>query len=360
VLEARDGAIVTPSGMHYRVLALDPSTQRMSSPVLRKISALVERGATVVGQRPTMTPSLADDEHEFNAIADRLWGGQPPGKGRVLTSSLESAMQQLAVEPDCLTNNVIRCVHRHIESDDLYFVENSTAGAQTLQASFRTTGKAAEIWRAATGQMAPASYRIDGAHTTVPLKLEPYEAVFVVFRQPTSQASRNIPEPVSEVVDRVPGPWTVSFPPDHGAPAQAQFPQLTSWTDSTDPGVKYFSGTATYTTAFTANRGGRPKGARLRLDLGDVKDLAEVTLNGKPLGILWKHPFVVDITAALKVGKNQLEVKVTNVWPNRLIGDKQLGARRIAYATFDPYKADSPLLPSGLLGPVTISQLRTP
>lgn len=360
VLEAQDGAIVTPSGMRYRVLALDPSTQRMSLPVLRKISALVEQGVTVVGQRPTMTPSLADDEQEFNTIADHLWGGQPSGKGRVLTGSLESAMQQLAVAPDCLTNSNIRCVHRHIEPGDIYFVENSAAEEQTLEASFRTSGKAAEIWRADTGQIAPASYRIDGAHTTVPLKLQPYEAVFVVFRQPTSQASRLIPEPVSEVVNRVPGPWTVSFPPDHGAPAQAQFPQLTSWTVNADPGVKYFSGTATYSTAFTAPRNGLRKDARLRLDLGDVKDLAEVTLNGKQLGVLWKHPFVVDITDAVKVGKNQLEVKVTNVWPNRLIGDKQPGARQIAYATFDPYKADSPLLPSGLLGPVTISQLHTP
>jgi len=102
------------------------------------------------------------------------------------------------------------------------------------------------------------------------------------------------------------------------------------------------------------------KGARVQLNLGDVKDLAEVTLNGRQLGILWKHPFVADVTGALHRGKNQLEVKVTNVWPNRIIGDKQPGAQRIAYSTFDPYKADSPLLPSGLLGPVTLSRVRQP
>ena len=96
------------------------------------------------------------------------------------------------------------------------------------------------------------------------------------------------------------------------------------------------------------------------MDLGDVKDLAEVSLNGRQLGVLWKHPFVVDVTDAIQVGENQLEVKVTNLWPNRIIGDKQPGAQRIAYATFDPYKADSPLLPSGLLGPVTVSRVRLP
>jgi hypothetical protein len=124
--------------------------------------------------------------------------------------------------------------------------------------------------------------------------------------------------------------------------------------------VKYFSGTAAYTTTFTASSGWMGQGARVQLDLGDVKNLAEVTLNGQRLGVVWKHPFVVDVTNALHAGKNELEVKVTNVWPNRMIGDKQPGARQIAYATFDPYKADSPLLPSGLLGPVTLSRVSSP
>jgi hypothetical protein len=204
----------------------------------------------------------------------------------------------------------------------------------------------------------------------VPLKLQPYDAVFVVFRQKASEPARVIKDPVAEVVASVSGPWEVSFPPAHGAPAHAHFGDLSSWTTNSDPGVKYFSGTATYTTEFTADSHWLPKGApasagpggtsRVSLDLGDVKNLAEVTLNGHPLGVLWKHPFVIDVTDAIKPGKNQLEVKVTNVWPNRIIGDKQPGAQRIAYSTFDPYKADSPLLPSGLLGPVTLSRVSVP
>ena len=239
-------------------------------------------------------------------------------------------------------------------------MENGTADTQTVQASFRLAGKAPEIWRADTGEIGPASYRSEAGRTDVPMKLQPYEAVFVVFRQGTSETTRLVKEPVPERVASVSGPWEVSFPPDHGAPPHAHFAELSSWTTSSDPGVKYFSGTATYTTAFTANSGWMGKSARVQLDLGDVKDLAEVTLNGQRLGVLWKHPFVIDLTGALHAGKNQLEVKVTNVWPNRIIGDKQPGAQRIAYSTFDPYKADSPLLPSGLLGPVRILRVGTP
>jgi hypothetical protein len=366
VLTVKDGRLATPSGMQYRVLALDPSTQRMSAAVLRKISALVEQGAIVVGARPTMTPSLADDEGEFNSIAARLWGEHPSvGKGKVLAETLAAALPQLSIEPDCTFKGAAGeqlpwFVHRHLEQGDLYFVSNRTDAVQMVRASFRVAGKAPQIWRADTGEIAPASYNTEGGRTEVPLKLQPYDALFVVFRQDASEPSRLIKEPVSEVVASVSGPWEVSFPPDHGAPPHAHFAELSSWTASSDPGVKYFSGTATYTTTFTGNNRWVGKGARVQLNLGDVKDIAEVTLNGRQLGVLWKHPFVVDVTGALHAGRNQLEVKVTNVWPNRLIGDKQPGARQIAYTTFDPYKADSPLLPSGLLGPVTLSRVSLP
>jgi (4-O-methyl)-D-glucuronate---lignin esterase len=366
VFSVKEDRLSTPSGMQYRLLALDPSTQRMSLPVLRKISALVKQGAMVVGQRPTMTPSLADDENEFNTLAEGLWGAHPSlGKGKVLAEPLATALPQLSIAPDCAfigptQDQAPSFVHRHLEQGDLYFVTNRTDTLQTVRASFRVSGKAPQLWRADTGEIAPATYYTEGERTAVPLKLQPYEAVFVVFRDPASEPNRLVKEPLSEVVATVSGPWEVSFPPDHGAPPHAHFAELSSWTTSSDPGVKYFSGTATYSTAFTANVRSILKGAHIQLDLGDVKNLAEVTLNGKPLGVLWKHPFVIDVTSAMHLGKNQLEVKVTNVWPNRLIGDKQPGAHPIAHATFDPYKADSPLLPSGLLGPVTLSRVTQP
>ena len=145
----------------------------------------------------------------------------------------------------------------------------------------------------------------------------------------------------------------MQFPPGLGAPDKIALPELTSWTDNADDGVKYFSGTATYATDVKIPA--KPSGRRLYLDLGAVKEIAEVKLNGKALGILWKPPFRVDISAAARPGRNRLEVKITNLWPNRLIGDQQLPeAKRLTWTTNSPYKKDSPLLPSGLLGPVRV------
>jgi hypothetical protein len=119
--------------------------------------------------------------------------------------------------------------------------------------------------------------------------------------------------------------------------------------------VKYFSGTASYTKIVHAQPGWFKPGKHLWLDLGDVKDIAAVTLNGRPIGIAWKSPYRVDVTSVLRRGDNELNIKVTNLWVNRLIGDQQPdAAKKYTFTTFKPYNADSPLLPSGLLGPVQI------
>jgi beta-galactosidase/beta-glucuronidase len=146
----------------------------------------------------------------------------------------------------------------------------------------------------------------------------------------------------------------VSFQENRGAPAQVMFESLTPWNDNTDQGVKYFSGTGTYTRTIEAPAGWFKEGAQLWLDLGSVKNLAEVIVNSKSLGTVWKTPFRVNITEAFKQGENQLEIKVTNLWVNRLIGDQQPGAAKLTYTTMPFYRTDSPLLPSGLLGPVTV------
>ncbi len=134
--------------------------------------------------------------------------------------------------------------------------------------------------------------------------------------------------------------------------------KLASWSESADAGVKYFSGTATYTTTVEAPADWFKTGAHLWLDLGNVKNLAEVSVNGKPLGIAWKPPFRVDMTGALKSGANHLEVRITNLWVNRLIGDQQPGiAVKYTYTTQQFYQSNSPLLPSGLLGPVRVLRM---
>ena len=361
-LTVSDGRLTTPGGTRYRVLALDESTRRMSLPVLRKLKGLVEAGVIVVGPRPEATPSLADDEAEFATIVEQLWGsarsrGQ---EGAVLTGSLADALEKLAIAPDCLFAGAaeLNCVHRALPDADLYYVASGSAEPREVEGSFRVTGKAPQIWRADTGQRSAASYRMENGRTIVPLDLEAHDAVFIVFRQPTSQAGRVVPKPVSEVVATVDGPWDVTFSPEHGAPAGVtRFDTLSSWTAHTDPGIRYFSGTATYVTTLDVSWHWIRKGARIRLDLGDVKDLAEVSVNGRALGVVWKKPFAIDVTDALRPGENRLAVSVTNVWPNRMIGDHQSGAQGVAYSTFDPFKPDSPLLPAGLLGPVVVERL---
>jgi hypothetical protein len=130
--------------------------------------------------------------------------------------------------------------------------------------------------------------------------------------------------------------------------------KLSDWSHSDDLGVKYFSGVGTYTKTVQASSEWFKKGARLWVDLGDVKNLAIVSVNGKELGETWHAPYRVDATSALKPGVNQITITVVNAWVNRLIGDEQPGATKLTFADVKPYKANSPLLPSGLLGPVTV------
>ena len=225
---------------------------------------------------------------------------------------------------------------------------------------FRVTGKAPELWRAETGLTRPASYKIADGRTTVPLELEPWGTVFVVFRKPTTQTSRTLPKTSDSQLATVDGQWQVAFQPLRGAPVSITLDHLTDWKNSSDPGVKYFSGIGTYTKTINASADWFKKGTHLWLDLGDVKNLAEVTLNGKDLGVVWHAPYRVDLTAALKPGANQLTIKVVNAWVNRLIGDQQPGAKKYTYADIQPYKANSPLLPSGLLGPVAVIRSDAP
>jgi len=143
-----------------------------------------------------------------------------------------------------------------------------------------------------------------------------------------------------------------------GAPAAVTQRTLESWSDSKIPGVKYFSGTGVYTETFELPKAALKRGTRLLLDLGEVRELAEVSLNGKALGTVWTPPFRLDITKVAKPGKNVLKVKVANLWVNRLIADAQPGAKKkYTFTTIPTYGSDAPLRASGLLGPVLIRQV---
>ncbi len=366
-LEVKDGRIVTPSGMSYRVLALDPYSEHMSLPVLRKINSLVEAGAVVAGPKPINTPSLADNKAEFHTLVEQLWGSghevRHQGKGVVYGGeSLAEVMSALQVAPDFEytkpePDTNLLFVHRRLPNADLYYVDNRTNRYETLDATFRVRGRQAELWHSDTGVIEPASYSIANNRTTVPLQLEPWGTVFVVFRGAAKTSSRTVPASVESPVATVEGPWTVNFQPERGAPPKITLDQLTSWSKNSDDGVKYFSGTGTYVKTLQAPHAWFKPGAHLWIDLGDVENLAAVTVNGKPLGIVWKTPFRVDATGALKPGANTLEIKVTDLWVNRMIGDRQPNTtHKYTFTTPTFYTADSPLMPSGLLGPVRIIQ----
>jgi hypothetical protein len=367
-LSVADGRLTTKSGMSYRVLALDPYSEHMSLPVLRAIDRLVTAGAVVAGPKPTDDPSLSDDQAEFHRLADALFGDgsgvHHVGSGTVYAGQdLGSALRAMNVAPDfdyagAGDTPQVQFVHRKLADGDIYFLDNRSDQATSIDASFRISGFAPEIWRAETGKAMPASYSIADGRTTVPLHLEPWGTAFVVFRKATTQRSLTLPQKTTQELATLQGPWTVHFQPDRGAPASFTMDQLASWSESDNTGVKYFSGDGTYTQTLQAPQSWFHPGASLWLDLGDVKNLADVTVNGKDLGVVWHAPFRVDVSGVLKPGANTIAIKVTDAWVNRLIGDQQPGVTvKYTFTDFTPYHADSPLMQAGLLGPVRLSSV---
>lgn len=364
-LKAANNRITTTSGMSYRVLALDPYSKHMSLPVLRAIYKIVENGATLAGPRPNDDPSLADDHAEFDKLSNELFGDgtgvHKVGKGEVYAGqSLDDVFHTLSLKPDFdytkpEADTRLLFVHRKLANGDVYFIDNRSDSPASVDASFRVAGKMPQLWHAESGKSEPVSYTIVDGHTTVPLKLEPWGTVFVVFLKDAKASSHTTPVVHENELATLDGHWDLSFQPNRGAPATASYDKLISWSDSPDAGIKYFSGTGTYVRAIDASPNWFKNSAQIWLDLGDVKNLAQVTLNSRDLAVVWHAPYRVNLTGTLKPGKNELIIKVTNAWVNRLIGDEQPDAKvKYTFADVKPYKANSPLLPSGLLGPVKI------
>lgn len=358
LLSVKEGKLVTPSGMSYRLLVLDSNAVRMSLPVLRKISELVKAGATVAGIKPTMPFGLSDNTDEFNKLVNETWSSS---NTKVIEGkSISDVLNAMNIGPDFSytkpeADTKLMYVHRTLPGSEIYWVDNRKNSAEDLEATFRVSGKVPELWFAETGKTEPLSYSIADGVTKVKLHMEPDDALFVVFKYTATKTSVELPPVKVNELATIDGSWKVDFQKDRGAPASATFDKLTSFTENANAGIKYFSGTATYTKTFTADKAWFTKGAELWLNLGDVKNLAEVMVNGKSLGILWKHPFRINISSALKPGENTLVIKVTNLWVNRLIGDVQPNVTtKITYTTMPFYQANSKLQPAGLLGPVQI------
>jgi hypothetical protein len=403
--EVRDGRIYFPGGSSYRLLVL-PSVETMTPPLLGKIASLARDGATVVGSPPLKSPSLSgypECDREVREGAEALWGSlvapaavtrHPFGKGwivwggplRVESSALyprydatASLLHEMGLTEDFESQGPVRYTHRRTEDLDIYFLSNRTESAVKCSCAFRIPRGIPELWDPLTGstRVLPESSRA-GGRTFVSLRFEPYQSFFVVFHGNGGAAdSPGIPGesnfdrliPVSELR----GPWAVSFDPERGGPGEIMFERLEDWTARPERGIKYYSGIAKYRKLFDLNQhvDGR---SRLLLQLGKVNVMARVRLNGRDLGVLWCDPWRADITDVVRAKDNRLEIEVANLWANRLIGDQEtpdknvrilqwpsglLGGKsyktgRYTFITHSYYKLDSPLQPSGLLGPVKL------
>lgn len=385
----RDGVVTLPHDRQYRLLVVQP-TDAMSLGRLRQLRDLVIAGASLLGEPPRATPGLTDlshaDEH-LRALAAELWGqtgesDRPVGRGRVFRGLPPAeALRRLGATPDFTGPAGLSWIHRAQGDTDIFFLASAAAEPVLAACIFRLAGRRAELWDPLTGRIQPLATSPTGDHRTAAhLPLEANGSFFVVFRPgpPTASPREQVHAAPSTPPAKslpVPGPWTLSFPPDSGAPAALPLPALISWSRHADAAVRHFSGTATYRTTFDAP----PAAARVVLDLGRVEVMARVRLNGRDLGILWRPPFRIDVTDALRPGHNDLEIAVVNLWVNRLIGDaarpddaeRDKSGRlaswprwvlagqtsptgRRSFVTFPLWKKGEPLKDSGLLGPVTL------
>ena len=287
----------------------------------------------------------------------------------------------------------VRWIHRREGDTDFFFVANVSEEAVSPLLSFSLQGRLPEVWNPRSLEMNVApSWLAFGGKTVVAQRLEPRESVFIVFRKAADGAGPGLkdPAPTFEAVASVAGPWSVSFPEGWGAPGSVTLNQLISWSESEDPGIRHFSGTATYTNSFTFGKAAR--GVRYYLDLGQVRNLAVVRINGQEAGTLWTPPFRADITDLLREGRNSVEIEVTNLWVNRMIGDEfepediewsepgrggrgrqmrkvpewlekglpRPSAGRKTVVIYKSFIQDDPLVESGLLGPVVIQSAPQP
>ncbi len=445
-MQVRDGRLVLPDGMSYRVMVL-PGHQIISLEALRKIAQLVKDGATIIGPKPVAVTGLKDYpscDAELAELAKQLWGSTDGrtvteniyGKGRVVWGkAAKDVLAASGVPPDfeCtgdVPQDALNYMHRTVGDVDIYFISNPSNQAKYYQCKFRVAGKEPELWSPDTGEIRRLllyNFQKDN-RVAVPLWFEPYGSTFVVFRRPAgahftslakdgkilfpyaSGTQNLLPSPLmgeapkgypgvragcvdvfadkdgravietrekgiyelknesgqtvrvdaaEPLVQNVEGPWQVHFAPGWGAPESIEFNDLKSWTENDDPNIKYFSGAASYVRDIDIPADMLDSKGVLELDLGDLRELADVRLNGQSLGVLWKAPFRIDISSAARAGKNHLEIQIVNMWANRLIGDQKLPPEeRKTKTNITKFEKGNPQpLPSGLFGPVVLRKV---
>ncbi len=367
-VSVRDGRLVLPDGMSYRVLVL-PDKAAMAPEALAKIAELLKAGATIVGPRPTgmagKSPD-ADARARFDAQVALLWGSAGAGENRVVSGPTPAALlATLKVAPDFEFAGLsgggdLDWIHRTAGGTEIYFVASRWDPEEKLTCIFRVSGKQPELWDPVTGEIRDAvAFRQENGRTVVPLEFKPRGSVFVIFRKPiagTAAGSAASNELAVAPQAELAGAWEVSFDPRWGGPGRTTFDPLVDWTKRPEEGIRHYSGAAVYRKEF--DLASLPAaGTRLWLNLGEVHEAASVRLNGVGLGVLWTRPARVDITHVARAGANALEVTVVNLWPNRLIADESLPPeKRLTETNIHKFNAATPLDPAGLLGPVVLEK----
>jgi len=363
-LTVKDGKFVLPDGMSYRMMVLPP-LETMRPELLAKLEQLVSQGGIIYGQAPKTSPSLQNYpqcDEQVQLLVSKLWAGEDKvktyGKGAVVEGlSLQETLTHFNVPKDVDVSDEILWIHHSMEGMDIYFLTNQSGKEVSINPSFRVMGLKPQLWDAVTGEMHMLNeYIAENGRTTIPLRMEADRSWFVVFTNQSNErvekgGTANTPE--YKTVQTISTPWNIDFENKKITPGEITTSELMDWTKSDNDLLKYYSGNANYTTTFNYKKQADAKA--VYTDLGKVGVMATVTLNGKVAGTTWMAPYRLKITDAIKEGENTLEIKVVNVWRNRLTGDKLLPeSERTTSVLIDNITPEEELITSGLLGPVTI------
>jgi len=394
----KDGYLVLPEGTRYRALQLH-RTDYLHLKTLKRVQELVAQGATIISNKPQNVVGFSEwrGKEEFKQIADKLWGDgsetiRQYKKGKISTWNLAQSIEKLGYQPDVIINDQPAkfFAHRRIAGNDLYYVYNDQPKFTNMKVDLREGDGKPEIWNIDDGSVEEISeYKRIGKRLVLDLALEPYAGRFVLIRRDNafpeydgthSRLVKDIYLPsANKTSETLQGPWEVEFDEQWAGPGKVVFEQLNDWISHNNEGIKFYSGTAEYSKTFIVEPDALSTNESIYINLGDVQKIAEVYVNGQALGTLWKPPFALDMKHALKPGSNELKVKITNTWVNRLIGDEALPdtsgykmvgdtvawlnnneppppSERVTFTGFNFFSKDKSqkLDSSGLLGPVSI------
>jgi hypothetical protein len=370
-LTVKDGKFVLPDGMAYSLMVLPPF-KTMRPELLTKIEALVNQGGKIFGQAPEKSPSLQnypENDAIVKDLANKMWNISNDkikkyGNGFIVDGlELQDALTQLNITKDVELDEELPVLwtHRTMPGMDIYFITNQSDEDINISPSFRVNGMKPQLWDAITGTIRPLTqFTEKDGRTTVPIKMKASQSWFIVFSNSEIDNGKIYEEnfPETTIAQTLESSWTVDFKNKLIGPKESvSFPTLTNWIENENDKIKYYSGTAVYQSTFTFKNDESAKD--IFIDLGKIGVMASVKINGTHIGTTWIAPYKLNANEAIKDGENTVEIEVVNVWRNRITGDKKLPeTEKTTWLIVDGITPEEELIPSGLLGPVTIQTIK--